>query len=198
MFSHVFIGTADFERALAFHTPLNHFLTMTLIDFPRPALLLATLALTSACTRAAPDIDNARRNAEVIQRALAALPPTCTLGTLTQASQDIWLTAPKAMPEPDHPTAYLELFDTAATTGAVRAALNRAALAALEKVEFRDAAGKWVDAGSVSVHEAPAGCDYVWLQQDLGGARQLDALRYTFHSSAQPITLANAGILKSR
>jgi hypothetical protein len=50
----------------------------------------------------------------------------------------------------------------------------------------------------VSVHEAPAGCDYVWLQQDLGGARQLDALRYTFHSSAQPITLANAGILKSR
>jgi hypothetical protein len=105
---------------------------MILNDISRPALLLASLLLTAACSKAAPgqdpanDVENARRNAEAVQRAVAA-------------------------------------------------ALDRAALAALDKAEFRDADGKWADAG----------------------ARQIDALRYTFRSSAAPITLANAALFKS-
>jgi hypothetical protein len=176
---------------------------MTMNDFSRSALLLASLVMTSACTKAAPgenparNIENARRKAVEIQHVLDALPSACTIGAVTPVPQGSWVTAPKAMPEPDHPLTFVQLFNAAATAGAVRAALNRAALAALDKVEFRDAEGNWTDAGPVSVHEAPAGCGYVWLQQELGGARKVDALRYTFRSSAEPITLANAGILKS-
>jgi hypothetical protein len=79
----------------------------------------------------------------------------------------------------------------------VRAGLNRAALRALDKVEFRDAGGQWIDAGPVAFHEAPAGCDYVWLQQDLGSARRVDALRFSFHRSAAPVTLSDAGVLQA-
>jgi hypothetical protein len=176
---------------------------MTLNDFSRPALLLAILSLTCACSKAASapdpvqDAENARRNAEAIQHAVAALPPACTLGSAAHTPQGSWLAAPKAMMEPGHPYTFIQQFDKAATSGAVRAALNRAALAVLDKVEFRDAQGHWVDAGPVGVHEAPAGCDYVWLQQDLGGAREFDALRYTFHRSAETVTIANTAMFKS-
>jgi hypothetical protein len=169
----------------------------------RPALLLAILALTCALAKAAPEPDpfknaeNARRDADAVQQALTTLPPVCTLGSAVHAQQGRWLVAPKAMPEPGQPYTFIQQFDKAATTSAVRAALNRAALAVLEKVEFRDAQGKWVDAGPVGSHEAPAGCDYVWLQQDLGGLHALDALRYTFHRSAEPVTLANAALFTS-
>jgi hypothetical protein len=169
----------------------------------RRSLLLAILTLTCACSKAAPgqdpfpDVEKARRNAEEIQTALNALPPTCTLGSAAHTPQGRWLTAPKAMTEPNEPYIFIQQFDKAATTGTVRAALNRAALAALEKVEFRDAAGQWVDAGPTGLHEAPAGCDYVWLQHDLGGARRIDALRYTFHRSDAPVTLANAALFTS-
>jgi hypothetical protein len=49
----------------------------------------------------------------------------------------------------------------------------------------------------VTVHEAPRGCDYVWLQQDLGGQRQVAALRYTFHRSEDPVSLSDSAIFKS-
>jgi hypothetical protein len=166
----------------------------------RTSLLLALLSLLGACSKTpsgqdpARDIENARRNAETLQARLAALPPACTLGAPAQAPHGSWLTAPKAMPAPGQPYTFIELFDAAMTTGAIRAGLNRAALAALDKVEIRDAGGKWLDAGAVSVHEAPAGCDYVWLQQDLGGARQVGALRYTFRRSTDPVALANAAL----
>jgi hypothetical protein len=169
----------------------------------RRSLLLAILTLTCACSKAAPgqdpvqDAEKARRNAEELQKTLNALPPACTLGSAAHMPQGRWLTAPKAMMEPGHPYTFIQQFDKAATTGTVRAALNRAALAALDKVEFRDAAGQWVDAGPAGVHEASAGCDYVWLQQDLGGARRIDALRYTFHRSDAPVTLANAALFTS-
>jgi hypothetical protein len=172
-------------------------------DFSRPALLLAILTLSCAWAHAAPgqdpakDAEIARRNADEVQKTVSALPPACTLGSAVDAQQGRWLVAPKAMGEPNHPYTFIQQFDKAATTRTVRAALNRAALAALEKVEFRDAAGKWIDAGPAAVHEAPAGCGYVWLQQDLGGARQVDALRYTFHRSDEPVTLANAALFTS-
>ncbi len=176
---------------------------MILNDIYRPALLLACLSLLCACGRTtpAPDpaqgIETARRNAEALHATLSALPPACTLGTAAQAPQGSWLNAPKAMPEPGHPYTFVELFEAPATAGAVRAALNRAALAALDKVEIRDAEGKWSELAPVGVHEAPAGCDYVWLQQDLGGARQVAALRYTFRRSDDAVSLADAAIFKS-
>ena len=146
---------------------------------------------------AAVDVESARRHAEATHRTLAALSPACIVGTAAQAPQGKWLNAPKAFPEPGKPSTFTQQFDAAAATGAVRAGLNRAALRALDKVETRDAQGRWTDAGPVTVHEAPPGCDYVWLQQDLGGQRQVEALRYTFHRSEDPVTLSDAGLLLS-
>lgn len=159
--------------------------------------------MLGACNKAvsahdpAPDVENARRNAEAIHRTLAALPSACIVGTAIPAPQDKWLNAPKAFPEPGKPYTFIQQFDAAATTGAVRAGLNRAALRALDTIETRDAQGQWLDAGPATVHEAPNGCDYVWLQQDLGGRRQVGALRYTFRRSEDPVTVADAGIFIS-
>jgi hypothetical protein len=176
---------------------------MTLNDFSRPALLLASLALTCACNKAAPEQDrvraaeNAVREAQAVHGMLAALPSECTVGTAARAPQGTWAAAPKGVPEPGHPYSFIQLFDAAETTGAVRAGLNRTALAALDKIEIRDGRGKWSDAGPVSVHEAPAGCDWVWLQQELGSPKQVEALRFSFRRSAQPVMLSEAGILLS-
>jgi hypothetical protein len=174
---------------------------MSLNDFSRLTLLLALLALASACSKAVPGQDAARnaekavRDAQAVHRTLDALPPACTLGTTGKATQGRWLAATNGLSEPGHPYTFIQLFDTAATTSAVRTGLNREALRALDKVEFRDAEGKWIDAGPVAFHEAPAGCDYVWLQQDLGSARRVLALRFSFRPSAAPVTLADAGVL---
>lgn len=168
----------------------------------RSALLLVCLPLASACSKAGPakgpaiDIEKARRDFEATQRALDKLPPSCVVGTAVRP-EGKWLLAPKAYPEPGQPDTFVQQFESAASTGAVRAALNRAALRALEKVETRDAQGRWLDAGPVSLHDAPEGCDYVWLQQDLGGQRQVAALRYTFRRSEAPVTVANAAVFRS-
>lgn len=170
--------------------------------FYRSALLLACLTLLGACSKAgsanapAIDIEKARRDAEAIQHALAKLPPSCTVGTAVRPEGQ-WLLAPKAYPEPGQPYTSVLQFEMVVSTGAVRAGLNRAALRALEKVETRDAQGRWQDAGPVSIHEAPEGCDYVWLQQDLGGQRQVAALRYAFRRSEAPVTVANAAVFQA-
>jgi hypothetical protein len=175
---------------------------MTMNDFPRPALLLACLILASPWSKADPaqdaarNIENAQRDAETTQRALAKLPPACTVGAAVHAKGK-WLVAPKAAPEQGRPYTMVQQFESATMTGAVRAALNRAAVRVLDKVETRDAQGKWLDAGPVNIHEAPGGCDYVWLQQDLGGQRQVEALRYTFRRSDEPVTLANGAVFQS-
>jgi predicted pyridoxine 5'-phosphate oxidase superfamily flavin-nucleotide-binding protein len=171
-------------------------------DIPRTALLIALLSMLGACNKAVPapdparDIASARRHAEAVHRTLAALSPACIVGTARDA-QGSWQAAPKAFPEPGQPYTFVQQFDAAISTGAVRAGLNRAALRALAKVETRDAQGRWMDAGPVTVHEAPRGCDYVWLQQDLGGQRQVEALRYTFRRSEEMVSVSDAAILKS-
>jgi len=158
--------------------------------------------MLGACNKAtsmhdpAGDLENARRNAETTHRSLAALSPACIIGTAAQTPQGKWLNAPKAFPEPGKLNTFIQQFDAAAATGAVRAGLNRAALRVLDKVETRDAQGQWTDAGPVTIHEAPLGCDYVWLQQDLGGQRQVEALRYTFRRSKETVSVSNAAIFK--
>jgi hypothetical protein len=159
--------------------------------------------MLGACNKAPPardparDLANARRNADAIHRTLAALPPTCIVGTGAQAPAGSWQTAPKAFPEAGRPYTFIQQFDSAMTTGTVRAGLNRAALRALDKVETRDTQGIWHEAGPVTVHEAPRGCDYVWLQQDLGSERQVEALRYTFRRSDDLVSISDVGALTS-
>jgi len=112
----------------------------------RTSLLLALLSMLGACNKTvsahdpAGDIESTRRNAEAIHRTLAALSPACIVGT-ARALQGNWQLAPRAFPEPGQPYTFIQQFDAAAWTGAVRAGLNRAALRALEKVETRDAQG---------------------------------------------------------
>ena len=174
---------------------------MTMPLLFRSALLLACLPLATACGKTNssqdPNIENARRDTEAMQRTLAALPPACTIGTAARL-EGKWLIAARNGGAPGDRYNFVQEFDAATSTGAVRAALNRAALRALEKVETRDAQGKWLDAGPVSIHEAPDGCDYVWLQMDLGGQRQVAASRYTFSFSDEPVTLANAALSTSK
>jgi hypothetical protein len=190
------------ETARLFVFDADAFTTMTVFPYFRPALLCACLALNSACSKAprGQDIsdENAKalRNAEAIHRRLTALPLECTVGT-ARAVEGSWVTAPKAYPEAGHSYTFVQQFDKATMTGTVRAALNRAGLRTLDKVEIRDARGNWSDAGPVTVHEAPAGCDDVWLQQDLGSPREVAALRFTFRRGSDPMMLANAGVLVS-
>jgi hypothetical protein len=175
---------------------------MTMNDLSRSALLLACLSLASPWSKADPaqdatrNIETARHNAENAQRALASLSPACILGSAARVRGN-WMTAPKAFPEPGQPYTFVQQFESATVTGTIRAGLNRAAVRALAKVEIRDAQGTWADAGPVTVHETPRGCDWVWLQQDLGGQRQVEALRYTFRRSDAPVTLANGAVFQS-
>jgi hypothetical protein len=191
------------ETARLFVFDVDAFATMTLLPYFRPALLCACLGLASGCskTHAGQDVhdeaSNARRNAEASYHRLMALPAECTVGTAVRAVEGNWLTAPKAYPEAGHPYTFVQQFDKATMTSTVHAALNRAGLRTLDKVEIRDARGNWSDAGPVTVHEAPAGCDDVWLQQDLGSPREVAALRFTFRRGSDPMMLANAGVLVS-
>jgi hypothetical protein len=195
-----FVHILRMETARLFVLDTDDFATMTLPDYFRPALLCACLGLASGCSKTPPGQDvrheasNARRNAEATYHRLMALPPECTVGT-ARAVEGNWLTAPKAFPEAGHSYTFVQQFDKATMTGTVRAALNRAGLRTLDRVEIRDARGNWSDAGPVSVHDAPAGCDDVWLQQDLGSPREVAALRFTFRRGSDPMMLANAGVL---
>lgn len=176
---------------------------MTLTRHSRPALLLACLSLSCAIGRAAPDQDpvraaeQARRDAETIHHTLTTMPSACTLGSAGEAAQRNWLPAPKATIEPDRPYTHIYLFDKTASATAFHAGLNREALDKLDKVEFRDGQGNWIDAGPVSAHAAPPGCDYVWLQQALGKVQQIDALRFSFHPSLNTITVSEPGVLQA-
>jgi hypothetical protein len=172
----------------------------THIHRPIAALLLSFLSLSGARAGGQPpdpvgDVEKLQRQAEAIHRRMAALPPQCTIGS-GQARKGNWLNSFRAMPEPGNAYGFVYLFDAAPAAVAVRAALNPAGLRALEKVEYRDAEGKWIDAGPVSIHDAPAGCDHVWLQQDLGGARRVDALRYTLRHTTESVTVSEVAVLK--
>jgi hypothetical protein len=161
----------------------------------RAALLLALLPLVCACTRQSPAQD-AMRAAQATQRALEKLPPECTLGRPGLAAHGSWLTTAKAVPGPGTDLANVFSFDKVVTTRALRVALDLHALRTIEKMETRDAQGNWKDAGALRRLEAPAVCEYVWLEQELPETRQTDALRFTFRRESGTITVASAGVLQ--
>jgi hypothetical protein len=186
---------------------------MTLNAFRRAvALLLPLLPMMCACSRHAPDPDTprqleaGRREGEAMQSALATLPPECTLGApgvgapgVRAPSQELrrnWLTASETAAEPGNSYVWIFTFDTPATTRALHVALNPQGLRDLEKVETRNARGEWNEAGPIARHDAPAACEFVWLEQELSGARQVEALRLTFRQGPGTIKVANADRLQ--
>jgi hypothetical protein len=176
---------------------------MTMNAFHRRAsLLFALLPMLGACHKqdlaqdAAHRLEEARRGADEIGHALATLSPECTLGAPSQGPRGNWLTSSKAAGEPGHPFVYVYSFDTPATTHTVRIGLNRQALQTLEKVETRDARGAWSEAGPAARREAPAACEYVWLEQELTGAQQVEALRLSFRPGPGTIKAGDAGLLQ--
>lgn len=158
-------------------------------------LLLAIVPLMEACSQQA-DPQAAIRRAEAVQRAIAALPPTCTLGV--PRASGTWLNTTKAVPAsvPGDGTANVFSFDKAVPTRALRVALDLQALSNIERVETRDAEGKWRDAGPIGHREAPIACEYVWLELALPETRRVDALRFTFRQAPGTITTANPGVLQ--
>lgn len=136
------------------------------------------------------------RTAQATQRALENLPAECTLGRPALAAHGSWLTTAKAVPGPGPELANIFSFDKAMTTRALRVALDLHALGTIEKVETRDAQGNWTDAGPLGHAEAPAVCEYVWLEHELPETRQTDALRFTFRRELGTMTVANAGVLQ--
>jgi hypothetical protein len=157
----------------------------------RTSLLLALIPMLGACTG-----QDAARAAEATQRAVAALPPACTLGAPGVGAAGTWLNTAKAAPAPGPGIVQIYSFNAAVTTRALRVALNRQGLKDLEKAETRDAEGKWTDAGPIARREAPAACEYVWLEQALPDTRQVNALRFTFRNELGTITVANPGVLQ--
>jgi len=158
-------------------------------------LLLALLPMLDGCSgQDAPE--SAMRAAQATQRVIATLPPECTLSAPGLEANGTWLNTAKAVPGTGPGIVNVFSFDKTVTTRALRVALDRQGLRDLDKVETRDAQGKWIDAGPTARRDAPAACDYVWLEQELPETRQVDALRFSFRKKMGTITAANAGVLQ--
>ncbi len=76
-------------------------------------------------------------------------------------------------------------------------ALNRHALESLEKVETRDAAGDWHEAGPVVRRDAPAACSFVWLRHALPDTRQVNAMRLSFNRKSGTLMALDPAVLRS-
>lgn len=111
-------------------------------------------------------------------------------------AQARWVNTTKAVPGTGPDIVYVFSFDKTVSTRAFRVALNRQGLKELDKVEIRDGQGQWSDAGAVTRRDAPAGCDYVWLEQELAGTRQVEALRLNFRHETGTVTAANVAVLQ--
>lgn len=159
------------------------------------ALLLSVFPVLGACTNQSSPQDAIQR-AEAVQRAIAALPPACTLAPSSLGGQGNWVNTTKAVPQPGSRIVNVFGFDKAIMTRALRVALDLNALRDIEKVETRDAQGNWSDAGPVVRYDAPMACEYVWLEQELPQMRQVEALRFTFRREIGTMTAASPGVLQ--
>jgi hypothetical protein len=168
---------------------------MNMSAYLRAALLLALLPLVCACTGQSP-VQDTLRTVQNTRRALEKLPPECALGRPGLAAQGRWLTTTSAVPGTGPAIVNVFSFDKVVTTRALRVALDPHALRTIQKMETRDAQGNWKDAGPLRRLEAPAGCEYVWLEQELPETRQTDALRFTFRRESGTIRVASAGVLR--
>jgi hypothetical protein len=157
--------------------------------------------MMSACVSQAPVLDSTRE-AEAAQRAVAALPPECTLGASVQgvagpSQRSVWRVTLKAVRGPSSAIPYVYAFDKPVPARGWRVALNRHSLQKLEKVETRDAAGDWHDAGPLLRVDAPAACAFVWLEHALPDTRQMNGLRLSFHRDAGTFMAVNPAVLRA-
>ena len=169
---------------------------------PRAVALPVLLIALSACNRnpaadAERTIENARREAQVINTKLAALPARCAIGD-ADATTGEWIESRTAASEPGSTYTYVFTFTTPIRAGAFRVALNATALQNLEKVETRDAAGTWTVASAGAPPGAPTGCEFVKVAQRFAaGERDVAALRITIRRVRDNVTVADARLQKA-
>ena len=165
------------------------------------SLLFAILPMLGACTKQAPGrniaeaVEAGPLKLETMQSALSEMPPECVLGAPGAGPSALWVNAPAVANGSGSPIVHIYTFDEPIPARALHVALNRQALRDLEKMETRDSRGGWSDAGMLASREAPAACDYVWLEQELPNARQVQALRLSFRSGSDSIATAAGGVL---
>jgi len=173
---------------------------MYLPDLRPCAALFALASLLCACSgksQPAPDpaeasrkaIEAARLEAAAVQRKLATVTPACTLGSAKE-EKGSWTDAPHAAPQPGNKDALEFTLDAPVEARAFQLALSAQAFHDLDKVEVRDAKGSWHLAWLGIQLSAPAGCDYVRLEQSMQNVREVGALRVSFHPG---MGLATAG-----
>jgi hypothetical protein len=186
---------------------------MTFNDLSRSALLLACLAMLSACGRLDAGQDLAGDAAAIrsqlgaagevqvssgIHYGTAEAPaPECRVGDADAAAGQ-WIDASGSSVAFDRWRRITLSFGGPLAADSLRASLNRAAVNALDTVEFEDGKGAWhkVREGPLRI-PAEGKCDQVWLEQPLGRQQIVQALRFTFRAGPGEVGVGNAALLRA-
>lgn len=188
------------------HSSTPFSITMYLPTLRPSAALLVLASLLCACSgksQPAPDpaeasrkaIEAARLDAATVARKLAAVPLKCTLGSAKEA-QGSWTDAPHAAPQPGNNDVMEFTLDAPVEASAFQLALSAKAFRDLDKVEVRDAKGNWHLAWLGIQLSAPAGCDYVRLEQTMQNVHEVGALRVSFHPGMGSVTAGQVRLLR--
>jgi hypothetical protein len=165
-------------------------------------VLLVSMCILPACGQTGKsDTDKivaAQRVAmEALPGKLAALPARCTLGS-AHGMRGTWTDARRAAPAPNRPAASIYTFEEPLKAHAFHAALNAQGWRDLETVESRDAHGDWHPVWSGKHDAAPAGCEFVQVEQAFdGGTRDVAALRFTIRPEEGTSMTAEVGVLQA-
>lgn len=141
-------------------------------------------------------IADARSSGDAMERALAKLQPECVSGSAREAD-GVWVGSGHAQGVPSVESAHEYSLDAPVETRVVRAAMDRQGWTLLDKVEVRDADGKWQLAWSGAQPAAPAGCDYMWFKQALANNAQIGAVRLVFRREIGSFTAGDVAVLKA-
>lgn len=141
-------------------------------------------------------VGDTRVQGAAMQRALAKLPPECSLGNARDAD-GAWVNAAHSQGVPSAQIAQEHALAAPVNTHVVRVAMDREGWKLLDKVEVRDAGGQWHLAWSGAQPAAPAGCDYVWFKHALATDVRVGAVRLVFRRENGSFMTGNVGVLKT-
>lgn len=147
-----------------------------------------------AATRRA--IADARHKGDMMNHALATLPPECVLGNARDAD-GTWVNASHARGVPSEQTAQEYALAKPVAGHVVRAAMDRQGWDLLDKVEMRDADGNWQLAWAGKQPAAPAQCGYVWYKLMLARDARIGTVRLVFRRENGSFTAGNLAVLKT-